>query len=153
MTKIEGNSQALNEAAIVLIVQNLQLFVPQLEEFTGEFYTFPMLTNLKELKLIFEGHDNHVLLYIPSFFKMAPNLKRLQLNLRSSEKLQGPIPKPENCPRHLRLEEVEIMGYSSLPINDELILYLIEHAVSLDKIIINPCIFEEGPFNQRKKNK
>ncbi|KAH7541958.1 hypothetical protein FEM48_Zijuj02G0022400 [Ziziphus jujuba var. spinosa] len=71
--------------------------------------------------------------------------------LRWSKEVQGSIPKPENCPRHLCLEEVEITGYSSLPINDELILYLIEHAVSLDKIIVNPCIFEEWPFNQEIK--
>ncbi|XP_048325112.2 putative FBD-associated F-box protein At5g56700 isoform X1 [Ziziphus jujuba] len=127
----------------------LQLFVPKRS--IGEFDTFPMLTNLKELKLIFDEYDDHVIFYIPSVFKIAPNLKRLQLMLRWSKEVQGSIPKPENCPRHLCLEEVEITGYSSLPINDELILYLIEHAVSLDKIIVNPCIFEEWPFNQEIK--
>lgn len=39
----------------------------------------------------------------------------------------------------LCFEEVEIAGYSGLPSEVELVTYIIENVVSLEKTIIHPC--------------
>lgn len=63
----------------------------------------------------------------------------------------GEICNPENCSPHVCLKEVEITGYSGLTNEDELIIYLIKTAASMEKIIVNPCKSLEWPFTVRTK--
>lgn len=48
--------------------------------------------------------------------------------------------KPLRCPCLHHLKELEVLGYSSTAI--ELVVYFIKNAVSLQKIVINPCIYK-----------
>ncbi|KAH7541857.1 hypothetical protein FEM48_Zijuj02G0011900 [Ziziphus jujuba var. spinosa] len=109
---------------------------------------YPMLPNLKELKLFLDGFDDLILFHIHPFLLKAPNLQRLVLKLRHwylDIVEPAACRKPAKKPHHYCLKEVEVTGYSGFPSDDELILYLIESAVSLEKIIVNTCESEEWP--------
>ncbi|KAF3452280.1 hypothetical protein FNV43_RR02713 [Rhamnella rubrinervis] len=54
--------------------------------------------------------------------------------------------KPAKC-THNNLKEVEIFGYGDRPNYDELIIYFIENGVLLEKITVNPSLFEKLPFS------
>lgn len=47
--------------------------------------------------------------------------------------------KPARCPSLHYLKELEVVGYSGTEI--ELVVYFIENAVSLQKIVVNPCMY------------
>ena len=57
---------------------------------------------------------------------------------------KGEFMKPKKHPLYY-LGEVEILGYSGRLNEDELVIYLIENAISLDKSIINCCVFKDFP--------
>lgn len=59
--------------------------------------------------------------------------------------------KPAKCPHH-NLKEVEVFGYGGRPNEDQLIIYFIENAVSLEKIIVNPYGLARGHAIQHLKN-
>lgn len=44
---------------------------------------------------------------------------------------------------HGQLKELEVFGYGGRPNQDELIIYLIENAVSLGNVTVTPCVFKE----------
>lgn len=56
--------------------------------------------------------------------------------------------KPAKRPRNVSLKEVEILGYSAQ--KDEISTYLIENAISLEKIIVSPALFYAEPYKLPK---
>ncbi|KAF3455189.1 hypothetical protein FNV43_RR05637 [Rhamnella rubrinervis] len=116
---------------------------------------YPMLTNLKELKLALYPHDGHILAQLIPFMEVSPFLQKLALKITEwdeDEEEQEFFIKPAKCSHH-SLKELEVFGYGGRPNEDELIIYFIENAVSLQKIIVNPCLFMEFPHIRVSKHK
>ncbi|XP_060667911.1 F-box/FBD/LRR-repeat protein At4g26340-like [Ziziphus jujuba] len=104
---------------------------------------YPVLSNLKQLKLIFGATKNltSLLSVIISFLNASPRLQRLELMMLSQkyyDQMRRFKIEPTNCP----LKEVEILGYSGSPTHDQLIMYLAENLVALQKIIVHPSEFD-----------
>ncbi|OMO72410.1 F-box/LRR-repeat protein, partial [Corchorus capsularis] len=53
-------------------------------------------------------------------------------------KAREKVPKVNEYPNHQHLKEVEIIGYGGGLYDTKLVIYLLESAVALDKIVINP---------------
>ncbi|XP_060667863.1 putative FBD-associated F-box protein At5g38570 [Ziziphus jujuba] len=107
---------------------------------------YPILPNPKELKLFLDVFYELIFFHIHPFLEKAPNLQRLVLKLKHWGLFinePAACKKPATRPHHYCLKEVEVTGYSGYSSDDELILYLIESAVSIEKIIVNPCESEE----------
>ncbi|KAF3452282.1 hypothetical protein FNV43_RR02715 [Rhamnella rubrinervis] len=140
-----------------LVIRNVPMLVDLKIDF-GEYVenpVYPMLTNLKELKLALYPHDGHILAQLIPFMEVSPFLQKLALKITEwdeDEEEQEFFIKPAKCSHH-SLKELEVFGYGGRPNEDELIIYFIENAVSLQKIIVNPCLFMEFPHIRVSKHK
>ncbi|KAK3446399.1 hypothetical protein EUGRSUZ_A02104 [Eucalyptus grandis] len=52
-------------------------------------------------------------------------------------------------PSHMYLKEVEFYNYYGRPCDHELVNYLVENAIALEKLVVNPC--EEAYFSDGMK--
>ncbi|XP_008220594.1 PREDICTED: uncharacterized protein LOC103320662 [Prunus mume] len=129
-----------------------------------ENYTFPGLEILKHLEVKIATDEDCCLLQLASFIKASPELQKLVLEFNdhslnlyyvpnlSSVEINAPFPlltgvvrpgngigikEAANC-SHNSLREVEVRDYHIRPGDDKLIMYLIENAVKLEKIVMHP---------------
>ncbi|XVF10632.1 hypothetical protein REPUB_Repub07fG0199400 [Reevesia pubescens] len=106
---------------------------------------YPILSHLKQLELEISAHDDDSLLFLSSLIKACPFLNRLSLELRWFEPyLKRKVRKARKSPHH-NLKVVEMTGFVGQTIDTEFCMYLIENAIMLEKIIIDPCpLFAKG---------
>ncbi|GLT63985.1 hypothetical protein SLA2020_365060 [Shorea laevis] len=102
-----------------------------------EFLEFPILINLKELELTALASGSASLLDFSSLISAAPVLYRFALKLNWSKPVRRKVQKFPKCPHH-GLKLVELVGFVGKIIDMEFAMYLIENAVALEKIIIDP---------------
>ncbi|CAN6586494.1 unnamed protein product [Malus baccata var. baccata] len=99
---------------------------------------FPILENLKHLELKFQANDAFILLQLASFIKASPYLHKLVLELYPlCERREMRFKKPSKC-SHRYLKVVEIVGYDGRASDFEIVKFLIQNAVELGKIVIDP---------------
>ncbi|KAK6135829.1 hypothetical protein DH2020_030437 [Rehmannia glutinosa] len=114
-----------------------------------KIFAFPELPKLKQLILKVGAWNDDSLLEFTSLIKACPNLNRfvLQLIWMSPSKRRRKVLKAAKC-SHQFLKLVEIVGYYGRTSDAELVLYFIENAVALQKIIIDPRnqILERSPI-------
>ncbi|PRQ47942.1 putative F-box domain, FBD domain, leucine-rich repeat domain, L domain-containing protein [Rosa chinensis] len=98
----------------------------------------PSLPNLKRLELAIYETENFALLHLASFIKKAPCMHTLVLRLSQSWSKKSPFAKKTaaKC-SHDRLKVVEIVGYSGLSRQIELVMYLTKTASNLEKIVFD----------------
>ncbi|KAL4598564.1 hypothetical protein ACB092_11G068200 [Castanea dentata] len=103
-----------------------------------EFLKFQPLTNLRHLKWRVTASDGESLVYLISMIEAAPFLQKFTLELLWSKPLiEREFRKVKKYPNE-HLKEVEIMGFVGRAIDMELTVYLLESAIKLEKIVINP---------------
>ncbi|XP_015873365.1 F-box/LRR-repeat protein At3g26922 isoform X2 [Ziziphus jujuba] len=131
-------SSCLSQLQILHLNLSIQTHLRNLE--------YPMLINLKQLKLTVNPKENLNLLRS----RITYFLKMLFLDYFLDEMCEFII-EPANWP----LEEVEILGYSGTPNEDQLIIYFAENLVALQKIIVHPSAFRNynPPFKRIKNSK
>ncbi|CAI9774911.1 unnamed protein product [Fraxinus pennsylvanica] len=102
-------------------------------------FAFPKLPNLKQLILKVGAWDDDSLLEFSSLIQACPYLQRfvLQLIWMSPSKRRRKIRQAAKFPLEY-LKMVEIAGYYGRTSDAELVMYFIENAVSLQKIVIDP---------------
>ncbi|XP_038703881.1 F-box/LRR-repeat protein At3g58900-like [Tripterygium wilfordii] len=101
---------------------------------------FPVLPHLKNLRLnkVFAADDNSLLGFTP-LIKAAPSLCRLLLELFWFEPEGYLLSRPKGLPEcHQCLKVVEIVGFVGKTNDMEFVMYFIEHAPMLEKIILHP---------------
>ncbi|XP_021805288.1 F-box/FBD/LRR-repeat protein At3g14710-like [Prunus avium] len=135
-----------SRASTVSVFSKLHSCHPQLEVLTlktslihKENYTFPGLEILKHLEVKIATDEDCCLLQLASFIKASPELQKLVLELTGVVRPGRGIGIKEaaNC-SHNSLREVEVRDYRGRPGDDKLIMYLIENAVKLEKIVMHP---------------
>ncbi|KAK9265572.1 hypothetical protein L1049_012473 [Liquidambar formosana] len=110
---------------------------------------FPVLQNLKHLELKIYSCGRKSLLPCMSLIKACPFLYSFTLEAFWSLgfSIIRELEATEKCP-HKCLKVVEFVGFAGITVEIEAAMYLIENAVSLEKIIINPCLRVKGkPFD------
>ncbi|KAH7533365.1 hypothetical protein FEM48_Zijuj04G0123100 [Ziziphus jujuba var. spinosa] len=119
--------------------------IPKRKVYSNYDYEYPILPNIKRVHytLVHCGFENcGGLRNLRFIMKAFPNLERLELHVPSDDhsysdrnRHNWPAEVP-NCP-HYQLKEVEIFSYNYFLGDMERVLYLIKHAVALEKIIVN----------------
>ncbi|KAM5558942.1 F-box protein [Rosa sericea] len=100
---------------------------------------FPIFTNLKHLELRFDEDDDCILLHLTSFIKASPCLHNLVLELYPLTcRREIEFRKAAKC-SHDYLKVVEIFGYHGRKSDCELVKFLTEIAVNLEKIVTDPA--------------
>ncbi|KAL3514095.1 hypothetical protein ACH5RR_026812 [Cinchona calisaya] len=100
---------------------------------------FAQLCQLKELLIRTYAFDDNSLMRLTFLIKACPFLRKFGLQLLWWEpvKINRENEKGAKCTlKHLR--EIELAGYYGRTSDVELLMYFIENAVALEKIIINP---------------
>ncbi|XP_038712209.1 uncharacterized protein LOC120006288 [Tripterygium wilfordii] len=114
------------------------------EEGSTVHLKFPMLSHLKNLKLIVSAYDSQSLLAFAPLLKASPSLHSFALELEVYSWLGlTMVEKAPKCPL-LCLKEVEIVGFVGWDIDMEFVTFLIENAIMLEKIVIDPLVPLEG---------
>ncbi|OMO79486.1 hypothetical protein CCACVL1_13628 [Corchorus capsularis] len=107
----------------------------------------PLLSQLKQLELHVkvDSTADSLLDYSTALIKSCPSLDRFALELRCFEPFKRrKVKRPKNYPHH-SLKLVEVTGFLGQTVDIEFCRYLIENAIMLEKIIINPCfLFYKG---------
>ncbi|XP_038712762.1 uncharacterized protein LOC120006699 [Tripterygium wilfordii] len=107
-----------------------------------EKFKFPLLANLKNFELKTYGSESDSLLNFAPLIEAAPSMLRFSLEFIWIENawLNGRRQKKAatKCP-HQCLKEVELAGFVGHAIDMEFAEYLIENAIALEKIIIDPA--------------
>ncbi|KAM5565065.1 putative FBD-associated F-box protein [Rosa sericea] len=104
-------------------------------------HVFPTFVNLKHLELGFKEVDDCCLLQLASSMRASPFLHKLVLKLAKvisiyySREMQ--IKQAPKC-SHEYLRVVEVAEYHGRTSDFELVMYLIENAVELEKLVIHP---------------
>ncbi|PQP99268.1 uncharacterized protein Pyn_27488 [Prunus yedoensis var. nudiflora] len=145
-----------SRVSTVAVFSKLLSCHPQLEVLTlntclihQENYTFPGLEILKHLEVKIATDEDCCLLQLPSFIKASPELQKLVLE-KSSRILNGisvlvavdrcgeiGIKEAANC-SHNSLRVVKVRDYRGRAGDLKVIMYLIENAVKLEKIVMHP---------------
>ncbi|KAL6288444.1 hypothetical protein ACE6H2_005954 [Prunus campanulata] len=105
-------------------------------------HVFPILSNIKHFELTVDRDYEWGLSKLSSFMKAFPYLQRLTLKLRvwgSEEKRK--IQKAAKCPHHY-LKVVEVLDYCGRRNIVEHVMFLIENAFALEKLVIDPMTWE-----------
>ncbi|KAJ4705719.1 FBD-associated F-box protein [Melia azedarach] len=120
--------------------------VPNLAEIPGAVcYNIPELCNLKHLEIKMGIEDDHSLLPCAAYLKAFPSLYKFTL------KVSWPVKPSSGMRRSVRnhpflghselsIRVVELVGFAGQTTDSEFVIYLIENAKLLEKIIIDPCI-------------
>ncbi|XP_050257734.1 F-box protein At4g09920-like isoform X1 [Quercus robur] len=103
-----------------------------------EFPEFQTLTKLKHLKVTVATNEGSSLLGLIPLIEAAPFLHKFVFELILS-KINFPkkARKVKKYPNE-HLKEVEIVGFAGRAIDIQLVVYLLESAINLEKIIVNP---------------
>ncbi|KGN63501.1 putative FBD-associated F-box protein At5g56700 isoform X1 [Cucumis sativus] len=117
------------------------------------FRKWPILANLKELKLIViaEGHSS--LIGFTSLIKASPSLLKFTLKLDYLDMFeQRPLRKVKKFP-HQYIKVVELAGFVGKPIDLELVQYFHKNAVALEEIIFDTRKPKDmGTIFEKKQN-
>ncbi|KAK3033344.1 hypothetical protein RJ639_034394 [Escallonia herrerae] len=100
----------------------------------------PVLSHLKYLELIVDIPSDESLLYFAPFIRASPFLHRLVVKVDwDGNSMCDSMREPKDCPPHRCLKVVELLGYAGNPGDNEFAMYVMKSAVSLEKIVIDPC--------------
>ncbi|KAM1811682.1 hypothetical protein ACFX12_028289 [Malus domestica] len=144
--RVWGIHYLVSHRSVVLPFTQLSCCLAQLEilevDIVGavynDSYTFPILANLKHLKLLIGANYYRDLDHLSSFMKACPYLKRLVLKVnRPTCGERKEIAKVAKCP-HNYLKVVEIVGYRAHACVIQHVMFLMESIVELEKIVIDP---------------
>ncbi|KAM3751936.1 hypothetical protein ACB098_04G149700 [Castanea mollissima] len=104
-----------------------------------EFPEFQTLTKLKHLKVTVVASDGSSLLGLIPLIEAAPFLHKFVFEFRLWEiNFPKKARKVKKYPNE-HLKEVEIVGFAGRAIDIQLVVYLLESAINLEKIIVNLC--------------
>ncbi|GMY39203.1 F-box protein At4g09920-like [Fagus crenata] len=121
-------------------LESLTLGICHYDNINIKLPQFQRLTNLRHLKLKVTVRDEESLFDLISLIEAAPLLRKFTLELFSSElQKEREVRKVINYDPNEHLKEVEIVGFVGRAIDIELVVYLLESAIKLEKIVINPC--------------
>lgn len=111
---------------------------PEGLEYVGK-YKIPQLTMLKKFVLDLAVWDDASFLDCTNVIEAAPQLTEFELNLLwcGPKRSKRECRKVVNCPLH-HLKEVRLYGYYGRTSELELVMYFLENAIVLEKIIIDP---------------
>ncbi|KAL6295955.1 hypothetical protein ACE6H2_004097 [Prunus campanulata] len=135
-----------SRVSTVAVFSKLLYCHPQLEVLTLNTclihqgnYTFPGLKILKHLEVKIATDEDCCLLQLASFIQASPELQKLVLELTGVVRPEHGIGIKEaaNC-SHNSLRVVKVRDYRGRPGDLKLIMYLIENAVKLEKIVMHP---------------
>ncbi|OMO75620.1 hypothetical protein COLO4_25983 [Corchorus olitorius] len=101
----------------------------------------PILSQLKQLELNVVASDNEDILHCCPLIEACTSLNRLALQLTmelSDCKDTREVRRRNKC-LHPSLRVVQVTGFVGQTADTELCIYLMENAIMLDKIIIDPC--------------
>ncbi|XP_050375467.1 putative F-box/LRR-repeat protein At3g18150 [Argentina anserina] len=143
---------SIGGAWIDLLISNLPMLIEILKlNICGVVYNpnfdFPLLENLKQLELNVDTNYHLSLYHLCSFMKACPHIqtctKEIQLDFRPY--VNTTVRKATKFPHH-SLKVVEILGYRAHQSSVEHVVYLVENAVALEKIIVDPVRRWIGPL-------
>ncbi|XP_056158460.1 uncharacterized protein LOC115665452 [Syzygium oleosum] len=111
----------------------------------------PKLTSVKQLKLRVKGSGDASLLPLTLVVEACPCLRSFVFELTFPSNMLCRPRKLERVIRtpHRYLKEVEFCNYYGRPCDHELVNYLIENAVALEKLVVSPC--DEAYFSDGRK--
>ncbi|CDP01034.1 unnamed protein product [Coffea canephora] len=100
---------------------------------------FPQLSQLKELVIYAGAWGDYSLMGVTSIIKECPNLRKfvLQLAWATPSKKNRDKVKGAKCAL-IFLEAIELRGYCGRTSDVELLMYFVENAAALEKIVIDP---------------
>ncbi|KAL3514045.1 hypothetical protein ACH5RR_026762 [Cinchona calisaya] len=99
----------------------------------------PELSKLKELFIRVGAPDDGSLIELTSFLSSCPNLQKFALELYWLKPLNtnGDVEKATKCSlKHLKV--IELSGYYGCSSEVEIIMFFLENAIALEKIIVDP---------------
>ncbi|XP_024169772.1 uncharacterized protein LOC112176185 isoform X2 [Rosa chinensis] len=97
----------------------------------------PKLPNLQHLDLVILADDLWSLRRLAAFLRASPHLKKLVLQLQFYP-IKGELYNDVQCP-HDHLRVVEIVGYRVSKKATQHLMFLIENAAALEKVVIDPA--------------
>ncbi|KAH9737204.1 FBD domain-containing protein [Citrus sinensis] len=107
-------------------------------------YDLPELCNLKHLEMEINLFDDDRLLPCAAFLRACPSLYKFTLKLFRVHPSSGTARTVKDHPYlsvcELSVRVVELVGFEGQRAETEFVMYLIEKAKLLEKIIIDPCI-------------
>ncbi|KAK2975863.1 hypothetical protein RJ640_022651 [Escallonia rubra] len=138
-------------APISSVVNPVSSYLLQLETLTLDFvfsmgdseaytfFRFPKLHKLRNLTWKVDTNDSVSLLGLTSLIEASPSLQKFTLELSwSDHEFERELEKAIGCP-HPCLQVVEVVGFVGRTIDVELVMYLLEHAGKLERIVLNPA--------------
>ncbi|CAL9021194.1 unnamed protein product [Prunus brigantina] len=120
-------------------------------------HVFPILSNLKHFELTADPDYEWGLSQLSSFMKAFPYLQTLTLKLRAwGNEEKKKIHKAAKCPHHY-LKVVEVLKYRGRRNIVEHVMFLIENAFALEKLVIDPtnwnCHHSGSEWGKRERLK
>ncbi|XP_048134926.1 uncharacterized protein LOC115729634 [Rhodamnia argentea] len=133
-----------------LQILKLEFFDPPNENLL--IHQLPKLASVKQLELRVGASGDASLLPLTLLIKACPCLRSFVLKLTSTwEMLCGQRElKRVVRPPHRHLKEVEFYNYYGQPCDHELVNYLVENAIALEKLVVNPCDKEYSPGRMKR---
>ncbi|MBA0763352.1 hypothetical protein Gotri_012800, partial [Gossypium trilobum] len=109
----------------------------RVDERKMKLFEYPILSQLKELELQVRARDHDSLLCLTSLINASPSLNQLSLELSWSKSYtRRRVMKVKR--HHYNLKEVEIRGFVGGMVDSEFCIYLVENAIMLEKMSIDP---------------
>ncbi|XVE96415.1 hypothetical protein REPUB_Repub02eG0219800 [Reevesia pubescens] len=110
-------------------------------EIFRRFPKFPKLKNLKHLEQSLNGYHAHSLLHCAKLFNVSPLLHRFTVKVQQLDcmRMYRKVKEQETEQPHRRLKVIEFIGFVGCAVDIELLLCLLKRAVSLEKLMIDPC--------------
>ncbi|KAI4336296.1 hypothetical protein L6164_014839 [Bauhinia variegata] len=102
-----------------------------------ELHQLPELTNLKHLELTAYVDDGISLNICVLLLKASPSLCKLTLKMLNAEPIFRTVGK-FTMENQYKLKELELIGFCGAACEVEFLVYILENAVELDKITIDP---------------
>ncbi|KAL4362800.1 hypothetical protein GQ457_04G037870 [Hibiscus cannabinus] len=137
-------------------LQKLALYIGDVEGVRKRRREFPLMSQLKQMELCVSASDWILdsLLFLSWWMNACPSLHRFALDLMWESPRGGrKIEKGRRIVHH-SLKEVEITGFVAEIVDTELCMFLIESAIALEKIVLNPNLLRRkgGPFENKDIN-
>ncbi|KAK3005728.1 hypothetical protein RJ639_016713 [Escallonia herrerae] len=104
------------------------------------FFRFPKLQKLRNLTWKVVTDDSVSLLGLTSRIEASPSLQKFTLEISwGDHEVEREVEKAIGCP-HPCLQVVQVVGFVGRAIDVELVMYLLEHAGKLERIVLNPAL-------------